>query len=756
MPEYTFESLSPYDLEVLARDLLQAELGIRLENFARGRDRGIDVRFAEDRTNTIIVQCKHYARSSWTELRRSLEAELPKVQALAPERYIVVTSLPMTPDRKEWVSQVFTPYCRGPTDVFGAEDLNNLLGRHPDVERQHHKLWLTSVAVLERILNSDVFAEQSSEIEHIRRRLNRFVSNASVGRALDILSTHHFCVITGVPGIGKTTLAEMIVIDYLARGFECFRIWDDIADARRVLNVGQNQLFYYDDFLGRTGLRLPDKNEDERLLRFIRDVVHSAHHRLILTSRDYILNQARSILEGLTRADLDPARCVVNLEDYTPQIRAEILYNHLFHSGIPQEHIDALVAARTYREIVRHRNYSPRIIEAMTDILNVRDVVPGEYPAAFLANLENPRRIWEIAYNAHLTPAAQNVLLVVALLADEVRIADAEEAFEAFYRPRCEQYRQPSTPYDWTRALKELEGTFLTIGPSHGAITIRFHNASVRDFIENHLRESSRDVEELIASVLFPDQLSHIGRILASVSDRSWVLAAVHRFLEIIDHRSGIAQVYQVGNKTEWRTRVESPIARFVAFAQLAALGDPEQVAGSVTTAKLHVLKYVDTAVTNSVELTHLLDMILEGSVPHTDSTSDLFSTVQERAYSALESPAVSLDEYDSLVAFADKHPELVGDDARDRLLQHFGPFADQELDDLDQFEPDFMLSIYDQLAGIAERLGVALTVSRDSILEGVEYWPEEEDDSRFAVETGGAGTMSDGDLDSMFDSLRH
>lgn len=28
-------------------------------------------------------------------------------------------------------------------DVLGREDINNLLGRHPNVLRQHFKLWLT-------------------------------------------------------------------------------------------------------------------------------------------------------------------------------------------------------------------------------------------------------------------------------------------------------------------------------------------------------------------------------------------------------------------------------------------------------------------------------------------------------------------------------------------------------------------------------------------------------------------------------------
>jgi hypothetical protein len=756
MPNYSFETLSPYDLEVLTRDLVQAELGIRLENFAHGRDRGIDLRYAKDRLNTIIVQCKHYARSSWAELRRALQTDVPKIQALAPRRYIVVTSLPMTPDRKDWVCKAFAPYCQSAVDVLGVEDLNNLLGRHPEIERQHYKLWLTSVPILERILHSDVFADQSSEVEHIRRRISRFVSNASVGRAREILSKHHFCVITGVPGIGKTTLAEMLVIDHLDRGFECFRVWDDIGDARKVFGTGRNQLFYYDDFLGRTGLRQPDKNEDERLLRFIRDVVQSNHHRLLLTSRDYILNQARSLLEGLTRADLDPARCVVSLADYTPQIRAEILYNHLYHSGIPQEHISALLNIRAYRTIVRHRNYSPRIVEAMTDILNVRDIHAEAYPTAFLANLDNPRKLWEVAYGSHLTNAAQNALLVVASLADQIRIKDAEQAFEAFHRPRADLYHQPSTPYDWKRALKELEGTFIAIGPSHGDITIRFHNPSVRDFIENHLKENLTDAVELIVSAVFPDQITRIQRILGDTTDRSWIPHSLRRFLEIFDRPSSIAVLGRFGTgQTVWRTRVESPIARFMAFSQIAALAAPQNMAEFFSAAIRYVLDYLQTAVPNRAELTTLLEAILEGSIPLVSRTDDLYLTAHAKAYEALDSHRIDLDEFDALVDFADKHLDEVNDEIRERLTKEFGRIADQEFDVIDQYDSDVRLAVYDQLEDIAERLGVALPISRDVIMETIEYLPDEEDHSRLGTGERSGGGMSDGDLDSMFESLR-
>jgi hypothetical protein len=47
MANYDFtSSLPPLDFKLLSKDLLEAELGILLENFRDGRDKGIDLRYA--------------------------------------------------------------------------------------------------------------------------------------------------------------------------------------------------------------------------------------------------------------------------------------------------------------------------------------------------------------------------------------------------------------------------------------------------------------------------------------------------------------------------------------------------------------------------------------------------------------------------------------------------------------------------------------------------------------------------------------
>src|SRR5882724_11861976 len=98
---YDLSVLSPADFEDLSRDLLQAEFGVRLEAFTIGRDGGTDLRYAVSPGKKWVVQCKHFVRSGWRKLFTHLKEEASKVIRLAPERYIVTTSVGLTPANKE-------------------------------------------------------------------------------------------------------------------------------------------------------------------------------------------------------------------------------------------------------------------------------------------------------------------------------------------------------------------------------------------------------------------------------------------------------------------------------------------------------------------------------------------------------------------------------------------------------------------------------------------------------------------------------
>ena len=97
MTNYDFSSLNDKDFEVLVADLLSIEHSFRFERFKAGRDGGIDGRYFAPSGGQVIFQCKHWAKSGFVALLRSLKnTEYAKVVYLNPTRYIIATSVPLS------------------------------------------------------------------------------------------------------------------------------------------------------------------------------------------------------------------------------------------------------------------------------------------------------------------------------------------------------------------------------------------------------------------------------------------------------------------------------------------------------------------------------------------------------------------------------------------------------------------------------------------------------------------------------------
>ena len=388
MGDYNFDNLSPYDFELLIRDLLQIVEGVKLRSFAPGPDRGIDLRGWESRRppRAVIVQCKHMAHSPWTSIRINMKKEKAKLDRLKrkPDRYILAVSKALTAQNIDEIFEILKPYCLSTDDILDGPAIEQLLASNEAVLHKHYKLWITSTPILQRVLHAGIYTRSESYKEDLLRKSRTFVQPVAFSSARSILKDHHSCIISGPPGVGKTTLAEMLCLDYLAQDFELVEISEDVSEGDDVYAPDRKQVFIYDDFLGRIDVHEKlGKNEDNRIVGFIRRVHRSPGHRFILTTREYILRAAQQRYERLDTGDLDVLKFIIEMKNYSQLQKGLILYQHLaFSEHIAKDDIQDLVRQRLYRKIITHANYTPRhITDALHDIERRKEGLSRDVPS---------------------------------------------------------------------------------------------------------------------------------------------------------------------------------------------------------------------------------------------------------------------------------------------------------------------------------------------------------------------------------------
>ncbi|HEX6717815.1 MAG TPA: restriction endonuclease [Pyrinomonadaceae bacterium] len=712
MPDYDFRVLSPIDFESLVRDLLQKELGITLESFSSGRDTGIDFRYTSAAGRKLIVQCKHYPDSRFeTLLSRLKNKELSKVRTLRPDRYIFATSQRLTPDKKKKILDLFDPFILQTSDIYGREDLNNLLGKFKGVERDHIKLWFSNALLIERMLHTRRLNITRETLSKIQRDARLYVQNESFYEALKILERHNFCLIVGVPGIGKTMLAEMLLLRYHHRGFEIIKIENYIGEASEVDYANQRRLFYYDDFLGQASIAEKlKKNEDQSLLNFILAIKRSRVSKLILTTREYILNHTKLVYEKIDRTRFDLETCVIDLSKYTRLNRAKILFNHIYFSSLPGSYRTALLKNRSYLGIIDHPNYNPRIIEYLTDISRLKDVTARNYVARFLSSLDNPEDLWHHAFTSQLLPESRDLLTILVTLPREVFLDDLESAFR-LYRRKNVRNGNPHKPSEaFKRALKELDGNFIATDKSGDHLVVRFQNPSVRDFLQNYLASSVDDLQAMLSSIACFDQLHwvwehrHKGtedyRFRSIIKQKlpKELISNLGVILQLPVYSLDVQYVYDEFIKRRTNVSLVDRLLLIVSIGNEIKTNESQQI---LNKSLVDLTTWIDSGRVNSSDLINLME-VLEGKVD-TKRWKKLLATTKTFVADNLR----DLDDYRALIKFSKAYPYVFSNVEMERLAKSFPSAARTFVWESSTSDPDDLRTYAEEIDSIADDLEV-------------------------------------------------
>ncbi|MFB0496090.1 hypothetical protein ABID99_002327 [Mucilaginibacter sp. OAE612] len=512
--KYNLTVINDDDFEQLAKDLLERELDISLQTFKSGRDQGIDLRYAMNVENEIIVQAKHFINSKFSDLKTQLKKEHKSMSLLAPEpkRYILITSLSLSVKQTNEVVKIMAPYILTSQDVYGMGRIESMLTKYEDLETKHYKLWITSTNVLRNVLNNGVKGVSEFYEQKILRKVSLYVPTVNYQDAVDKLNEKKFIVISGEPGIGKTTISYLLICGLLAKGFKLVFIDDRIPDANNIISADSKvkQVIFFDDFFGSNFYEiLNPRNSESALISLIERVCSLKNKYLILTSRTTILKQAEYNYDKFANSRLGSvSNYEVQIKAYSKFDKARILYNHLYHSDLPNDQLKVFFESKNYMKIIEHDNYFPRLIEFITTSVNLENYKGKKLVDFIFSKLDHPDQIWESVFEKQLHDTDR--FLVTTLFSfggSRVHSNVLEHAFEKRFKYEILSNGHKVGTNDFKIALKRLLDGLITGRVESSGTIYSFINPSVNDFLIKYLNDSHSEQKRILYSAIYFEQI---------------------------------------------------------------------------------------------------------------------------------------------------------------------------------------------------------------------------------------------------------
>ena len=201
---FNYADLNDVEFEELCKDVMEKKLKEKLRTFARGKDKGIDIR---NDNNTTVIQVKHYIKSTYSNLKTNLRKELKKVEPINPKQYYVCISKELNPMQLDEIYEMFKKYMKDSSNIITIKEIDNFLQKpeNQEVLEKHFKLWLSATKVLEKIGQNDIFIDCESLLDNINDEVKYFVRTSMFDKCLEILNNERIIAIIGMPGVGKTT-----------------------------------------------------------------------------------------------------------------------------------------------------------------------------------------------------------------------------------------------------------------------------------------------------------------------------------------------------------------------------------------------------------------------------------------------------------------------------------------------------------------------------------------------------------------------
>jgi hypothetical protein len=396
-------------------------------------------------------------------------------------------------------------------DVLGCEDINDLLRKHRHVEKSHFKLWLHSTEVLATLANAAILGRSAFTLQEIRERSSAYVQTACHVLAREKVKKLGVLLITGEPGIGKTTLAEQLCLEYAVDGYQLCVAARQIEELESLYQDDAKQVFYFDDFLGSNFLAVLNRHEDSHIVGFIQRVSKDKNKRFILTSRSTVLNRGKTLTDRFKLAKLEQHELEIEVKSLSEIDKARILHSRMWFSSLSREYLEIIVANKKYWKIIQHPNFNPRLIAFITDPSRFTGVMPADYWSYIEGILQNPIDVWDHVFNSQLSDWSRLTVLLVVFAGgsiDECRLLRCYESLSS-----DAMVRNYVGDADFDRGMRVLVGSVLNRRVEGNDVTVTLFNPSIADYVLRQTSNSALKLASLLSALLDIRSLDNFDKL---------------------------------------------------------------------------------------------------------------------------------------------------------------------------------------------------------------------------------------------------